>query len=132
MDPTSELYRLFPRLFHTDLHFLKKLVHSPTRRWRKLVFWAKASLLAFLHVYATLIISLVDVSDFVKQAVESMKEHPGLFGTSFDLFSTSIPHLPLPFRFLYSLCPEVHRRKGQTQWPWHTRLTRPPDSQRGL
>ena len=95
MDPPSESYRLFPRLFHID--FLK-LLHSPKLNWKKPVSWAMASPLVFLRVYATLTISLVSLSGLATQVVETIKKHPGLLSESLNFFPRLYHTYHLPFR----------------------------------
>jgi hypothetical protein len=58
------------------------------------VFWAMASPLVFLRVYATLTISLVGVSGFAAQVVATMREHPELLSESLNFFLYHTYHLP--------------------------------------
>ena len=57
-----------------------------------------ASPLVFLRIYATLSISLVDVSEFAAQAVATMKEHPELLSESLNFFPRLYHTYHLPFR----------------------------------
>ena len=63
----------------------------------QLVFGAKVSTLVILHVYPTLIISLVGVSGFATQAMEMMREHPELLGKPL----TPFPCLYHTYRFAF-------------------------------
>jgi hypothetical protein len=93
------------------------------------VFGAKASPLVILHVYPTLTISLVGVSESVVRAMETMREHP-------ELLSESLIFFPCLYRTYYhflfrpvSVHAQVYERLGPSQVPYLTRL---PDPERGL
>ena len=64
----------------------------------KLDFEVKASPFVILRVYPTLTISLVDVSDFAVEALETMVEHPELRSESLGFF----PHLYRTYQLAFS------------------------------
>ena len=90
----------------------------------KLVFGVKASPLVILCVYPILIISLVGVSEFVIQIMNTMKEHPDLLSESLSFF----PHLYHAYHFAFRSDPvhaPVHQLLGQSQLPFLTYLANP-------
>ena len=94
----------------------------------QLVFGAKASPLVILRVYPKLTLSLVGVSEFVVQAMETMTEHPELLGESL-IFFPSMCHV---YHFLFrpvSVHARVYQLFGPSQVPCLTRL---PDPERGV
>lgn len=92
------------------------------------VFGAKASPLVILRVYPTLTISLVGVSEFVVQAMETMKEHPELLGESLIFFPRLYHTCHLPFRPV-SVHARVYQLLGLSQVRCLTRL---PDFELGV
>jgi len=92
------------------------------------VFGEKANPLVILRVYPTLTISLVGVSEFVVQAMKTMREHPELLGESLIFFPRLYHTYHFPFRPV-----SVHARVYQLLGPSQVCcLTRLPDSERGV
>ena len=89
------------------------------------VFGAKVSPLVILRVYPTLTISLVGVSKFVVQVMETMREHPELLGESLIFFPRLHTTYDFPFRPV-----SVHARVYQLLGPPQVRCLTPlPDSE---
>ena len=90
----------------------------------QLVFGAKASPLVILYVRPTYTTSLVGVSEFVVQAMETMREHPELLGES-PIFFPRLHHTyHSPFRPV-SVHAQVHQLLGPSPAPSLARLLDP-------
>lgn len=92
------------------------------------VFGAKASPLVLLRVYPTLTISLVVVSGFVVQAMETMREHPELLGEPLIFFPRLYHTQHFPFKPV-SVHARVYQLLGPSQVPCLTCLL---DPERGV
>ena len=92
------------------------------------VFGAKASPFVILCVYPTHTISLLGISEFVVQAMETMREHPELLGKSLIFFPRLYHTCNFPFRPV-SVHTRVYRLFMPSQVPC---LTRFPNPERGV